>query len=213
MNIFVFHWESCFANQYQQLASNIRSAQIDPRIGFTISALLCFYHRCTKQGPCLELIENKTECSRKYRFNLLDGIAVVNNVLNRFDDGQSGADVCAVPELNAMALRRFTQLLIEFVRFCIGDLAWCYKGNTCFQKRKIMLYGRFRYPCNRLSTTEFAAFICFTLCVKTTRSDCSLLFVSNECQSVRSIPCSSKTIFLLLAMPMTLICVRNAMRV
>ena len=110
---------SSLPSENNQLTDHIRSAQIDPGIGFCISGLLRHLDRLAHRHISTHLIENEVQRTGNHSLDPNDPVAAVDQIADRIDDRQSSPYVRFEQIFHAtLAGNRFEFVVTIILRRC-----------------------------------------------------------------------------------------------
>ena len=134
LNIALFQTVTGLACQNHQFADNILSAEVDTRIGFGVTFLLCHLNGLAERNVGTDFIENIVQRTAQHGFNLQYLITAMNKVVNGIDDGESGTYICFKQVLHTALAGNLFQFTIVLVFRRSGNLVGSHYRNIVQQQ-------------------------------------------------------------------------------
>ena len=120
LDIFLFQFVSRLASQDDELAHDVLSAQVDARVRFGVSFLLCQAYGLAEGDVGTDFIEDIVQRSAQHSFDFQNLVAAVDEVVDGVDDGQSGSHVGLKQEFDPSPACRLLEfpVILEGGRGC-----------------------------------------------------------------------------------------------
>ena len=103
LHILLLYCIACLTGQDDKLAHHIGAAEVYSRVWLAVALLLRTAHRLRERHIGTYLVEDEVEGAAEYGFYLEYLVAGVHKVVDGADDGESGANICLIAELNTTA--------------------------------------------------------------------------------------------------------------